>query len=65
MISLAIALVAILALRQMMQFQNQHRDRQQGVKIDPESREAIESEEIVALDKDETDWENVSFRYYL
>ncbi|KAL2789383.1 major facilitator superfamily domain-containing protein [Aspergillus keveii] len=65
MISLAIALVAILALRQMMQFQNRHRDRQQGVNIDPESREAIESEEVVALDKDETDWDNASFRYYL
>ncbi|KAL3457758.1 major facilitator superfamily domain-containing protein [Aspergillus heterothallicus] len=65
MISLAIALVAILALRQLLQFQNQRRDRQQGVAIDPESREVMETEEVVVLDKDETDWENRSFRYYL
>ncbi|CAI7641218.1 unnamed protein product [Penicillium discolor] len=69
MISLAIALVAILGLRQLFQFQNQQRDRQQNVKIDPESREESEIEEVVALgialDQDETDWENPNFRYYL
>ncbi|KAL2857735.1 major facilitator superfamily domain-containing protein [Aspergillus pseudoustus] len=65
MISLAIAVVSILALRQVLQFQNRCRDRQQGIKIDPESREAVEAEEVVALDKDETDWENRTFRYYL
>ena len=69
MISLAIAFVAILGLRQIFQFQNQQRDRQQNVKIDPESREESEIEEVVALDialnQDETDWENPNFRYYL
>ncbi|CRL21279.1 Sucrose/H+ symporter, plant [Penicillium camemberti] len=69
MISLAIAFVAILGLRQLFQFQNQQRDRKQNVKIDPESREESEIEEVVALgialDQDETDWENPNFRYYL
>ncbi|KAF7525686.1 hypothetical protein PCG10_004677 [Penicillium crustosum] len=69
MISLAIAFVAILGLRQLFQFQNQQRDRQQNVKLDPESREESEIEEVVALgialDQDETDWENPNFRYYL
>lgn len=69
MISLAIAFVAILGLHQLFQFQNQQRDRQQNVKIDPESRGESEIEEVVALgialDQDETDWENPNFRYYL
>lgn len=65
MISLAIAFVAILALRYLLQFQNQQRDRQQNGRIDPESRRVIDTEEVVALDKDETDWENPGFRYYL
>ncbi|BCS18605.1 uncharacterized protein APUU_11433S [Aspergillus puulaauensis] len=65
MISLAIAFVAILALRHLLQFQNQQRDRQQNGRIDPESRRVIDAEEVVTLDKDETDWENPGFRYYL
>ncbi|OQE43016.1 hypothetical protein PENCOP_c003G05192 [Penicillium coprophilum] len=69
MVSLAISFVSILALRQLFQFQNQQRDRRQNVKIDPESRQEFEAEEVVALDRaldqDETDWENQSFRYYL
>ncbi|KAJ6148941.1 hypothetical protein N7471_000140 [Penicillium samsonianum] len=69
MISLAIGFVAILGLRGLFQFQNQQRDNQQNVKIDPESREETEIEEVLALDlaldQDETDWENPNFRYYL
>lgn len=69
MISLAIAFVAIICLRQLFQFQNQQRDRQQNVKRNPESREESEIEEVlaldIALDQDETDWENPNFRYYL
>jgi hypothetical protein len=67
MISLAIAFVALLVLRQLMDFQNRYRDRQQNVKIDPESESSgvTETAEAVALDADETDWENRSFRYYL
>ncbi|KAL2826996.1 major facilitator superfamily domain-containing protein [Aspergillus cavernicola] len=64
MISLAGAFISILVLRQLFHFQNQRRDSQQKVKLDPESREAIETE-VVAQDKDETDWENQNFRYYL
>lgn len=65
MISLAIAFVAILLLRQLLSIQNQRRNSQQNVNIDPESRESIDTEEFVVLDKDETDWENPNFRYYL
>jgi hypothetical protein len=61
MISLAIALVAILGLRQLFQFQNQQRDRQKNVKIHPESCEESEIEKVVALgialDQDVTDWD--------
>jgi hypothetical protein len=64
MISLAIAFISILALRVLFDFQNRARDRQQNVKIDPETTEAAESE-VVALDQDETDWQNQRFRYYL
>ncbi|KAJ5776516.1 uncharacterized protein N7511_001527 [Penicillium nucicola] len=65
MISLAIAFVAILLLRQILHFQNQRRNSQQNVIIDPESGESDETEELVVLSKDETDWENPNFRYYL
>ncbi|KAJ5921220.1 hypothetical protein N7466_009546 [Penicillium verhagenii] len=65
MTSLGIAFVAILLLRQLYYFKNQHRDSQQTTKIDPESRTTIDTGEDVAPDKDETDWENPRFRYYL
>ncbi|KAJ5971669.1 Major facilitator superfamily domain general substrate transporter [Penicillium vulpinum] len=69
MISLAISFLSILCLRQVCQFQNMKRDREQNVKRDPESHEDIETEEAAALDTahnlDETDWENKNFRYYL
>lgn len=65
MASLAIAFFAILSLHQLFHFQNKRRDRQQGVQINPESREATEPDEIIVFDKDETDWENPTFRYYL
>jgi hypothetical protein len=65
MISLAIAFVAILLLRQLLSIQNQHRNSQQNVNINPESRESIDTEEFVGLAKDETDWENPNFRYHL
>lgn len=65
MISLAIAFVAILLLRQLLYIQNQRRNSQQNVNIDPESPESIDTEELAVLAKDETDWENQNFRYYL
>lgn len=65
MVSTAIAFLSIITLRLLLDFQNGYRDRQQNVKLDPETREAAEGEETVALDKDETDWENRRFRYYL
>ncbi|KAJ5823636.1 Major facilitator superfamily domain general substrate transporter [Penicillium robsamsonii] len=51
MISLAIAFVAILGLRQIFQFQNQQHDRRQNVKIDPELRRDFETDEVAALDR--------------
>lgn len=65
MTSLGIAFVAILVLREVLHFQNKQRDSQQNVNIDPESREAIDIEELSMTTKDETDWENPRFRYYL
>ncbi|KAJ5381673.1 uncharacterized protein N7496_004101 [Penicillium cataractarum] len=65
MISLAIAFIAILSLRQLLHIQNQHRNSQQNVNIDPESPEPIDNEGFAVLAKDETDWENPKFRYYL
>lgn len=65
MTSLGIAFLAILLLREILHFQNKQRNRQQNVNIDPESREAIDIEEFVMTAKDETDWENPRFRYYL
>jgi hypothetical protein len=65
MISHAIAFVTVLVLRQLFDYQNRSRNRKQGVNIDPEAYRAADAEEIIALDKNETDWENQSFRYYL
>jgi hypothetical protein len=65
MVSLAIAFISILVLRQLLHFQNQHRDRQQNRTMDPESCEVTETEGFLRIDKDETDWANPAFRYHL
>ncbi|KAL4862778.1 hypothetical protein BDV12DRAFT_38850 [Aspergillus spectabilis] len=65
MICTAIAIVSIIALRLVCDFQNRLRDHQQNVKLDPETREMPDSDDIAILNRDQTDWENQRFRYYL
>ncbi|KAL4997483.1 major facilitator superfamily domain-containing protein [Aspergillus recurvatus] len=65
--------VLLLLFRLYLQRENAKRDREQGVYIDPESRdgdatlvrEAAEASASVDAPVYQTDWENRSFRYYL
>ncbi|KAL2802088.1 major facilitator superfamily domain-containing protein [Aspergillus granulosus] len=66
MISLGIAVCAMIALRQLCAFLNQQRDRQQEVHIDPEVKDrASQTRHVVVETRNETDWKNARFRYYL
>lgn len=52
-----------------MSWENHRRNKAQGVDINPEGGHGaatIDDEDILAaVELDETDWENKSFRYYL
>ncbi|OAA72334.1 Major facilitator superfamily domain, general substrate transporter [Cordyceps fumosorosea ARSEF 2679] len=65
MISMIIASISMLALRQYMVWDNKRRDRDQGVCIDPEAGVESTSEHLVRTGLDETDWQNKRFRYFL
>ncbi|KFY93451.1 hypothetical protein V500_03712 [Pseudogymnoascus sp. VKM F-4518 (FW-2643)] len=69
LVSLIAAAAIIMILRTYMFWENHRRNKAQGVNIDPEARHSIiteedESQRILA-ELDETDWQNMAFRYYL
>lgn len=66
MICMILAGLSIMALRQYMAWENKRRDRDQGVSIDPEVEDAVQTNaRLVKAGVDETDWENKQFRYFL
>lgn len=64
-VCLCAAIVCILILRQYMDWENKRRDRAQGVMIEVEKNETDSMADLPALGTDETDWEQLSFRYIL
>jgi len=66
-ICLCLAILTILLLRQYMDWENKRRNQMQGVCIEAEPKENVESvvEELPSFGLDETDWEQERFRYIL
>lgn len=69
LVSLVAAAAIIMILRTYMSWENHRRNKAQGVNVDPEARHNVvteddESQRILA-ELDETDWQNMVFRYYL
>ena len=69
LVSLIAAAATIMILRTYMSWENHRRNKAQGVNIDPEARHSIITEENenqrILAELDETDWQNMVFRYYL
>jgi hypothetical protein len=69
LICLCISVADIAILRQYMDWENRRRDKEQGLKIDPEPRGvsnlAAREGHISQTNIDETDCVNTQFRYYL